>query len=182
MNCGMKVINLFGGPGLGKSTIAAGLYHEMKKRHYEVEFVTEYVKELVFNKEFFKIKDQLYILAKQNHRQLKLEDHVDYIVTDSPIALGILYAQSTKHYNEDVLRKFTVDLFNTYDNINFLLERNENYQYMQNGRYQNEDEALEKDQESKKLLTENGIKYYTIKVDNTSVEKILEIIEKGKNA
>ena len=28
-----KIINLFAGPGAGKSTVASGLFHEMKKRY-----------------------------------------------------------------------------------------------------------------------------------------------------
>jgi len=39
-----KVINLFAGPGAGKSTTAAGLFAEMKRANVDVELVTEYVK------------------------------------------------------------------------------------------------------------------------------------------
>ena len=42
------VINLFGGPGCGKSTIAAELFAILKKQGYEVELVTEYAKDKVW--------------------------------------------------------------------------------------------------------------------------------------
>jgi len=44
----MKVINLFGGPGCGKSTAAAGLFHLMKSNHMSVELVNEFAKEIVW--------------------------------------------------------------------------------------------------------------------------------------
>ena len=60
----MKVINFFGGPGVGKSTAACDLFVAMKKAGYKVEYVDEYAKEKTYEKEFKKLDDQLYILAK----------------------------------------------------------------------------------------------------------------------
>ena len=45
----MKVINLFGGPGCGKSTTAADLFARMKLRGLSVELVTEYAKDVVWD-------------------------------------------------------------------------------------------------------------------------------------
>ncbi len=44
----LKVINLWAGPGAGKSTTAAGLFNLMKIRGYNVELVTEFAKEMVY--------------------------------------------------------------------------------------------------------------------------------------
>lgn len=44
----MKVINLFGGAGIGKSTFAASLFAHMKQLHLNVELVQEYAKHLVY--------------------------------------------------------------------------------------------------------------------------------------
>ena len=30
-----KLVNLFGGPGIGKSSIAAGIFYKLKKIHYK---------------------------------------------------------------------------------------------------------------------------------------------------
>ena len=40
----LPIINIFGGPGTGKSTLAAYIFHNLKCRHVEVEVVTEYAK------------------------------------------------------------------------------------------------------------------------------------------
>jgi adenylate kinase family enzyme len=64
----MKVINLFGGPGSGKSTLAAGLFERMKIQGLSVELVTEYAKDMVWERRGNILDDQLYILAKQHRR------------------------------------------------------------------------------------------------------------------
>ena len=46
-----KVINLFGNPGSGKSTVAAYLFSELKSRGLEVELVTETAKDLVWDED-----------------------------------------------------------------------------------------------------------------------------------
>ena len=43
----MKVINLFGSAGAGKSTTALGVAHNLKINGYKVEYVSEYAKQLV---------------------------------------------------------------------------------------------------------------------------------------
>ena len=42
------VINLFGGPGAGKSTCAMEICSELKKHGLSAEYVQEYAKELVY--------------------------------------------------------------------------------------------------------------------------------------
>ena len=37
----MKVINLWGSPGSGKSTVAAGLFYRMKMADYNVELICQ---------------------------------------------------------------------------------------------------------------------------------------------
>ena len=49
------IINIFGGPGVGKSTVAADLFVIMKKEGYSVELVTEYAKELTYEKKRYNI-------------------------------------------------------------------------------------------------------------------------------
>ena len=88
----MKVINLYGGPGSGKSTTAAGLYYRMKMAHHNVELVTEYAKDLVYADRLEGMLDQQeYIFAKQNNRLHRLRNKTDWVVTDSPILLSTVY-------------------------------------------------------------------------------------------
>ena len=59
-----KVINLFGGPGAGKSTIAAGLFYNMKIAGYNVERADEWIKDKVYEGTKYPFKDQLYTFFK----------------------------------------------------------------------------------------------------------------------
>ena len=62
----MKVINLFAGPGIGKSTTAAGVFWKMKTLGFKVELVTEFAKSLVYASDL-KLNDQLYVFAKHTN-------------------------------------------------------------------------------------------------------------------
>ena len=94
----LKVINLWGEPGAGKSTVAAGLFNLMKLMGEKVELVTEYAKDLTYEKNHGSLQNQLLILATQDNRLRRLEGQVEWAITDSPLPLGILYV--TPEYDE----------------------------------------------------------------------------------
>jgi tRNA uridine 5-carbamoylmethylation protein Kti12 len=131
----MKVINLFAGPGAGKSTVAAGLFHLMKLDGYKVELVTEYAKDIVWAGRHKELDDQLYITAKQHHRIFLLKDKVDYCVTDSPLLLSLVYCRMMPQS----FFPFVKDLFHEYENYAVILKRTKPYVLF--GRTQTEDEA-----------------------------------------
>ena len=72
-----KIINFFGGPGIGKSTQAAGLYSLMKKNNMSVELTYEFPKILAWDENHSAIKDQLYITANQHRNISRLYYDVD---------------------------------------------------------------------------------------------------------
>ena len=75
-----KVINLYGGPSSGKSTQASGLFYKMKQQGYNVELVNEFAKECVWEDNVPMLKDQLWVLAHQHRKLVRLRDKVDYII------------------------------------------------------------------------------------------------------
>ena len=77
----MKVINLFAGPGSGKSTTAAGLFYHLKTMNKKVEYVSEYAKDLIYENRFERLNDYLYMLAKQHHRLYRLKGIMKYFIT-----------------------------------------------------------------------------------------------------
>ena len=174
----MKVINLYGGPGTGKSTNAAGLFYEMKSRGYKVELVTEFAKDLVYQESFFRLKDQLMILARQNHKLWVLKDKVDYAIVDSPLLLSQHYFQDNGDYSEKLFKDFVLDTYNRYDNLNIFLQRNiEEHPYQEYGRSQTLDEAIEIDKSIKDILESVKAEYKTILVSSNTVKDILKLIK-----
>ena len=101
------VINLFGGPGCGKSTTMARLFADLKTRGYNVEMVSEFAKDLVYEQRQETMKDELYIFAKQHHRLFRVIDKVDIVITDRPILLTNIYASlylPDDDFNSDLKR------------------------------------------------------------------------------
>lgn len=91
------VISLLGGSGVGKSTLAAGLFHEMKSKGYNVELVQEYVKSWAWEGKPITQLDQPFIFGNQSQMEKRLYHKVDYIITDSPLILSPIYEE---FYNE----------------------------------------------------------------------------------
>lgn len=173
----MKNINLFGGPGTGKSTTAAGLFHKMKKKDYKVEYIQEYAKELTFGKDYTRLADQLHIVGEQHHRMYRLRDQVDYLIHDSPFVMGIVYLQDDPHLPKKLYKKLVTEMFNSYNNLNIFLKRNtKDIGYQEYGRSQSLDEAIEKDKQIKRLLNKYNIPYFEVDMGKDSVKDIMKYL------
>jgi hypothetical protein len=172
----MKVINLFAGPGSGKSTTAAGLFYLLKNAGSNSELVTEFAKQLVWQERHATFGDQLYILAKQNHKLQTLKGKVEFAVTDSPLLLSNIYAPKEYIGGFDVLVNNT---FDSYDNLNFFIRRVKPYNPV--GRNQGEMVAKEIDVIIKKYLDIRGIPYLQVDGDKDAPQKIFEILKLTKS-
>ena len=174
----MKVINMFGAAGSGKSTNSAGLAYELKKDGFKVELVTEFAKELLYDENITAFKNQDYIFAEQRKRITRLEGKVDYVITDSPLLLHLHYIKQNNTPRS--LIPFMLDCIDEHENIYFLLDRKHNYE--DRGRFQNEEEAKKIRDSIKYILYEHNIAFYDLTTDNDLVDKIhtLAIIDKGK--
>ena len=117
-----KIINLFGGPGIGKSSIASGLTYKLKKKHINCDNPYEFPKALAWDENHSAIQDQLYVLANQHRGIVKSFGKVDYIVLDSPIILSLVYRSVYKGtsypstlYDSEHFDKLVIDIHNQYD-------------------------------------------------------------------
>jgi nicotinamide riboside kinase len=150
------VVNLMGGPGVGKSTICARIFTELKSIGMDCEMALEYAKDVVYEENYQKLDNQIYIFAKQHQRVFKLIDKVKVIITDSPLLNSIVYDKS---YNP-ALRNLVVHEFKKLNNLNFYLERD--VIYNPNGRMQTLDEAIKVDNGYLDLLNSLGVDYIRI--------------------
>lgn len=148
-------INLFGRPGVGKSTVAAHLYHEMKKRHLKVELVNEYVKSWAYMGRPVRSFDQVYIFGKQINAEDRLLFHsgLDYIISDSPIMIQFCYATM----NQDPVRFALRDLVRLFDAqfkpLNIFLD-SPRTAHEETGRYHSLKEAMAVAEVMKEVLAE----------------------------
>lgn len=176
----MQVVNLFAGPGVGKSLISAAVFVELKKAGLLSELCLEYAKDLVYDKRQNILKnDQLYIFSTQNRKlQRLLENQLEYAICDSPLLLSIVYSRA-KYMSKPTFRKLVLEVFNSYNNINFFIERGD-YTYQQAGRLQTLEQAKKIDDKIKKELEVTKTPYITVKNNNKITSKIIEHIFKHR--
>lgn len=173
------IVNLFGGPCVGKSVIASELFVAMKKENYNVELVNEYAKELTYEERFNILdQDQLYIFAKQHRKILRLKDKVDFIITDSPLLLSIVYAGLNLNniFDEKTFKDLVVNINNKYNNLNVLLKRNSTYRYKKEGRYQDEKEAIIVDGIVRETILPMCTSHIELLSDDITTETIMNYI------
>jgi nicotinamide riboside kinase len=154
-----KIVNFLGGAGSGKSTGAAALFAELKKRGVNVELASEYAKDLVWEDRLATLGDQIYVFGHQHHRLHRLMGKVDIVITDSPLLLSSVY-NPTSDDRGRALDALVTSVFKHFDNINFLLRRTMPYQ--KTGRIQTEKEAVEVDKRILTLLETQNIPYIAI--------------------
>jgi len=163
----VKVINLIGPPGAGKSTTAAGLFSLMKLKGLKTELVTEYAKDLVYEDRLDHL-DQNYIFAKQHRRLSRLRTVVDYAVTDSPLLLSLYYEDLALPRS---FKPFVRDVIDTFDQYYFFIDRVKEYQTY--GRTQSVTESDMIGMQLKKLLHNECINYFKVDGDGDAASKIM---------
>jgi len=161
------VVNLFGGPGSGKSTIAAGIFSLLKLHGINAELVTEFPKGAVWEKRFKVLENQLYILAKEYHSIWRVYQNpeVDVVITDGPIILSLVYGQGSETFN-----KLVLETYRKFKNKNYLISRTKKYN--PSGRNQTEEQADDIARVTKIVLDGYGIPYESYNGNWLTINKI----------
>jgi hypothetical protein len=176
-----RLINLFSGPGVGKTSIASGLLYQLKKRHISCDAPYEFPKVLAWDENHSAIKDQLYVIANQHRGIVKSWGKVDYIILDSPILLSLVYKN---YYDKDdypsnlykeSFDKMVLDIHLQYNNLNILLKRG-NGVHNEKERYQNLEQSIDLDNRIKNILDINKLEYIEIEVNDDTVNNILKLL------
>lgn len=180
------IINLFGGPGSGKSTVASGLFYTFKSKGLSCDNPYEFPKQVAWEDNKSQISDQLYIFANQHRGIVRSYGKVNYIILDSPLLLSLVYKNGytgdypAKFYN-DSFDSMVLELFKSYENINIFLDRADR-QFQQEGRFQSKKESEEVDRKIKTIMDENDIPYHNVKVGDNELRQIIEIIRNEKES
>ena len=179
----MKVINFYGGPGSGKSTKAAGLYYKMNMAGFSVELNNEFAKECVWEDNVPMLKDQLFMLAHQHRKILRLVGKVDYVITDSPVMLSGIYRELYDGpLYSDLIDKLARECYDKYENINFMLDRPKKI-FNQKGRAQNEEGSIDIDSAILEMFKNEKVPFFWLKgLEEDAVDIAYKYVaKKGSN-
>ena len=174
----LKVINLWAGPGAGKSTTMALIFGTLKKRGINCEMAPEWIKWAAWENRQKVFEEQGYILQKQNWMLHRLKDKVEIAISDSPLALCTAYSYlyDLGPYSTETWRNHCFNVFNTYDNFNVFIERTKPYNGK--GRNQSEDDAKKLDSIVLETLQRHNVPFITVRDGDTTHLDIIEMYEK----
>ncbi len=171
----MLVVNLFGAPSSGKTTVAAGLFYLMKLNRFKVEMIREVAKDLVYQERSKELSYQSIIMGKQGFSQYSLIESVDYLITDSPILLSPFYARyHNQLYGINEIEALAKVEFDRYENLNFLFEPEHAFEKL--GRRHDEEECKIIRKKLPEYLEAFGITYERIIPNPATPTLILEKI------
>lgn len=166
------VVNLFAGPGVGKSTTAARVFAELKMNGVNCEMALEFAKDKVWEESFKTMDDQIYIFGKQFHKIWRLKDKVDVIICDSPLPISIVYDKE----NSDAFHALVIEQFNKFDNLNYYIKRAT--EYVESGRRQTEEEAKNVDKIVEDVLEKYNIQCDTVEIDGAYKKITNDVLHK----
>lgn len=173
-----KIINLYGGPGTGKSTTAALVFALLKEKGTNVELVREYVKQWAWESRQPVNYDQFYFFGKQSRAETSLFNKVDLVVTDAPVAIACMYAEKFGSpfqgnlFRQMFLVREQMCAQEGHESIHIFLKRTKPYNPA--GRFQTEEQAKVIDLEMRIYLKSLGINYIEIPADSNAADSILQ--------
>lgn len=137
------LINLFGGPGVGKSTLALGLGYHLKLQGKEAAVIIEEAKPWALRGDPIDGRAQLEIASRQYAAESRYYGLVDYIITDSPMELQAFYFWMRTGW--DCYKDLVIGLERHKDVVirNLWVERM--VMYVGTGRFQTDSEARDVD-------------------------------------
>jgi hypothetical protein len=174
----IRVVNLFAGPGTGKSTTCAALFAELKYRGHNVEMVLEYAKSAAWEGRLVSgskiAKAQEYIFGKQSFGLSRVGEDVEFCITDAPLLMGIVY--SGDNFRLPALHDLIKEAHDDTESLNIFLRRNKGYN--PKGRLQTEEEAKEIDGKIITMLNKENVNYCQMDFGRHNVDYIIKVLEK----
>lgn len=167
------VVNFFGGPGAGKSTLALGVASKLKQIGVNCEYIHEFAKELTWDERFNAMKNQTLILGSQYEMLRRCIDQVDVIITDTSLLNSALYGQKLAF--SDKISDLAIAMFNSMENMTFVVDREKEYSSV--GRSQSEEEAHNIDRMVRTFLNTCVIDYHHVPGSAKGEELVLERIQ-----
>ena len=168
------VVNIIGGPGVGKTILAGELFTTIKRKGITCDVSWEYIKRKLRENATKVVQNQIYIFGKQQFQLFTLKDEVDVIITDAPLILNPIYDNTHCLY----LKALVLNEYHKYENLLYFIERDTNFEYETEGRYQDLDGAKLVDENIKNFLNKNKIEYKSVNgIGQDTIDLIINELE-----
>ena len=150
------VINFFGGPGVGKTTLAAELFSALKKRQAEVQLIGDFATECILQGNEDALKDQLFVFGNCYHRMVTAYESSLVTITDAPFLLSCIYQTNLPPSFTDLV----IEMHHRFQALNVLLDvREESYNHSMVGCVHSLSESISLDRQIESLLLSQGIPF-----------------------
>ena len=169
------VINLIGGPCSGKSTIAAELFARLKKMGVHCEWVSEYIKDRIYEENQTMPKNQIAIFGMEHYNISNKLGKVDVIVHDGSFINNIIYKTEENKYFDDLI----ISEYKRFWNLDFFIKRG-NIEFETYGRIHNLKQSKELDKTIKETYDSYELSYIEVE-SRDAVDKIIPIVLKEIN-
>lgn len=152
-----NVINFYGGRDIGKTAMAASVFHELKCRGINCELVLSYAKERFLEDAHGVLNNHpAKIYCEQAHRLERVRDKVDILITDLPLPQILCHGKNMR----ESLKRDLWECYNEYNNYNFVLNRVKPYNPVEG--METLEDAKMIDGEILGILNDNNIEYKMI--------------------
>jgi hypothetical protein len=167
----MLIVNLFAGPGAGKSTMAARVFSDLKSHGVCAELALEFAKDLTWEWRDSALSCMPYVFGEQLWRLERLKDTgVETVITDGPLLLSTVYG---KAWPRSFLRGIA-DIVSRQNRLNFLVLRAKPYD--PRGRRQSEDRARELDDDVRQMLETHAEPYKIVPGDGSGAYTVTRAV------
>lgn len=177
----MLRVNFYGGPCVGKSTLAALIYAELSRIGVRVELVQEFIKLWAYEGRQPDVFDQVYTFANQLWTEHRLaRAGVKVVVTDSPVLLQCVYTSDLCPDTSRHLRNIATLFEAGHVSLNFLVKRAVTFD--PHGRLQDATRAREIDDHIVAYLDALHLPYLTVTPGDreTIIQTVKEAVYSGE--
>lgn len=168
------VVNLFGGPGAGKTTFAARLFAELKMRSVEAACPEEHAKIALWQGREYLLDNQMILLGRGWDTVVSLSDKVEVIILDSPILFMSHYAGPSE---PQCFHDTVADYHRRTDRLNLVVQRDTTLPYSTSGRRETAEQASLVDAQLKQVLTVNHEPYTPIPSTQNMIQSLADQIQ-----
>lgn len=135
------IVNLYGGPGTGKSVMAARLFAELKLRGVDVELQEEHARRTILLDQRAALRCQPFLFGQQVFELQQRAQSTDVVVLDSPLLLNPIYDRDRSPALEQLVHEHVA----RFHNLDVILQRAADSHYSGSGRDHTLAESIELD-------------------------------------